>query len=103
MCSVTTLLQWPTALTGMEMPVIQVQKYRIWLLAKNILAPLPIGFAVFLVQLASIPVTGTGIDPARSLGVAIIFNRNLGWNDHVSKPIMIVSSCSQYLFIFLAK
>ncbi|XP_027185744.1 aquaporin PIP2-1-like isoform X2 [Coffea eugenioides] len=47
-----------------------------------ILAPLPIGFAVFLVQLASIPVTGTGIDPARSLGVAIIFNRDLGWNDH---------------------
>ncbi|CDP00595.1 unnamed protein product [Coffea canephora] len=56
----------------------------------QILAPLPIGFAVFLVQLASIPVTRTGIDPARSLGVAIIFNRDLGWNDHVSKPIMIV-------------
>ncbi|CDP03422.1 unnamed protein product [Coffea canephora] len=49
----------------------------------QILSPLPIGFAVFLVQLASIPVTGTGIDPASSLGVAITFNRDLGWNDHI--------------------
>ncbi|XP_019244613.1 PREDICTED: probable aquaporin PIP1-5 [Nicotiana attenuata] len=28
-----------------------------------ILAPLPIGFAVFLVHLATIPITGTGINP----------------------------------------
>ncbi|KAG6399330.1 hypothetical protein SASPL_140806 [Salvia splendens] len=34
-----------------------------------ILAPLPIGFAVFLVHLATIPITGTGINPARSLGI----------------------------------
>ncbi|KAK2370184.1 putative aquaporin PIP1-2 [Trifolium repens] len=32
-----------------------------------ILAPLPIGFAVFLVHLATIPITGTGINPAWSL------------------------------------
>ncbi|CAN1300666.1 Aquaporin PIP1-1, partial [Linum perenne] len=38
-------------------------------------APLPIGFAVFLVHLATIPITGTGINPARSLGAAIIFNK----------------------------
>ncbi|CAO2817043.1 unnamed protein product [Amaranthus hypochondriacus] len=48
-----------------------------------ILAPLPIGFAVFLVHLATIPVTGTGINPARSLGTAIIYNRRLhSWDDH---------------------
>ncbi|XP_044472848.1 aquaporin PIP1-1 [Mangifera indica] len=47
-----------------------------------ILAPLPIGFAVFLVHLATIPITGTGINPARSLGAAIIFNRDQAWNDH---------------------
>ncbi|CAN6471354.1 unnamed protein product [Victoria cruziana] len=47
-----------------------------------ILAPLPIGFAVFLVHLATIPITGTGINPARSLGAAIIFNRHDGWKDH---------------------
>ncbi|KAL3498865.1 hypothetical protein ACH5RR_041597 [Cinchona calisaya] len=47
-----------------------------------ILAPLPIGFAVFLVHLATIPITGTGINPARSLGTAIIFNKDLGWDDH---------------------
>ncbi|XP_021904034.1 probable aquaporin PIP1-2 [Carica papaya] len=47
-----------------------------------ILAPLPIGFAVFLVHLATIPITGTGINPARSLGAAIIFNRDKAWDDH---------------------
>ncbi|KAG6397058.1 hypothetical protein SASPL_143219 [Salvia splendens] len=47
-----------------------------------ILAPLPIGFAVFLVHLATIPITGTGINPARSLGAAIIYNRDHAWDDH---------------------
>ncbi|KAH7291402.1 hypothetical protein KP509_29G015500 [Ceratopteris richardii] len=47
-----------------------------------LLAPLPIGFAVFLVHLATIPITGTGINPARSLGAAIIYNNKHAWNDH---------------------
>lgn len=47
-----------------------------------LLVPLPIGFAVFLVHLATIPITGTGINPARSLGAAIIYNRDHAWNDH---------------------
>ncbi|KAL6552903.1 putative aquaporin PIP2-5 [Orobanche hederae] len=47
-----------------------------------ILAPLPIGFAVFIVHLATIPLTGTGINPARSLGAAVIFNKDKAWNDH---------------------
>ncbi|KAM0926101.1 hypothetical protein ACQ4PT_003921 [Festuca glaucescens] len=47
-----------------------------------ILAPLPIGFAVFLVHLATIPITGTGINPARSLGAAIIYNKKQSWDDH---------------------
>ncbi|KAH7849273.1 hypothetical protein Vadar_015457 [Vaccinium darrowii] len=46
-----------------------------------ILAPLPIGFAVFLVHLATIPITGTGINPARSLGAAIIYNKDHAWDD----------------------
>ncbi|ONK55525.1 uncharacterized protein A4U43_UnF2270 [Asparagus officinalis] len=50
--------------------------------AEIILAPLPIGFAVFLVHLATIPITGTGINPARSLGAAIIYNRDHAWDDH---------------------
>ena len=53
---------------------------------RQILAPLPIGFAVFLVHLATIPITGTGINPARSLGAAIIYNREHAWSDHVSEP-----------------
>ncbi|URE17747.1 Nucleotidyltransferase domain [Musa troglodytarum] len=47
-----------------------------------VLAPLPIGFAVFLVHLATIPITGTGINPARSLGAAIIYDKSHAWNDH---------------------
>ncbi|CAL9197507.1 unnamed protein product [Musa hybrid cultivar] len=47
-----------------------------------ILAPLPIGFAVFLVHLSTIPITGTGINPARSLGAAIIYNKGHAWDDH---------------------
>ncbi|KAE8731577.1 Aquaporin PIP2-2 [Hibiscus syriacus] len=47
-----------------------------------VLAPLPIGFAVFMVHLATIPITGTGINPARSFGAAVIFNRDKPWDDH---------------------
>ncbi|CAI0442763.1 unnamed protein product [Linum tenue] len=49
-----------------------------------VLAPLPIGFAVFMVHLATIPITGTGINPARSFGAAVIFNQEKPWDDHVS-------------------
>ncbi|ONM53248.1 Aquaporin PIP2-1 [Zea mays] len=41
-----------------------------------------IGFAVFMVHLATIPVTGTGINPARSLGAAVIYNKDKPWDDH---------------------
>jgi aquaporin PIP len=50
----------------------------------QVLAPLPIGFAVFMVHLATIPITGTGINPARSFGAAVIYNRSKPWHDHVS-------------------
>jgi aquaporin PIP len=46
-----------------------------------VLAPLPIGFAVFIVHLATIPITGTGINPARSLGAAVIYNQDKAWDD----------------------
>ncbi|GMQ09473.1 hypothetical protein CsSME_00052842 [Camellia sinensis var. sinensis] len=47
-----------------------------------VLAPLPIGFAVFMVHLATIPVTSTGINPTRSLGAAVIYNQEKAWHDH---------------------
>ncbi|PON53501.1 Major intrinsic protein [Parasponia andersonii] len=47
----------------------------------HVLAPLPIGFAVFMVHLATIPITGTGINPARSFCAAVIFNNEKVWND----------------------
>ncbi|XP_052479682.1 protein IN CHLOROPLAST ATPASE BIOGENESIS, chloroplastic [Gossypium raimondii] len=34
--AVTALLRWPTAPTGMEMPVVEVRKHGVWLLAKNV-------------------------------------------------------------------
>ncbi|KAL7101404.1 hypothetical protein ACP275_08G051800 [Erythranthe tilingii] len=34
--SVTALLRWPTAPAGMEMPVVEVRKYGVWLLSKNV-------------------------------------------------------------------
>ncbi|KAL8149119.1 aquaporin PIP2-7-like [Apium graveolens] len=46
------------------------------------LLPLPIGFAVFIVHLATIPITGTSINPARSFGPAVIYNNHKVWNDH---------------------
>ncbi|KAK8947748.1 Aquaporin PIP2-4 [Platanthera guangdongensis] len=46
-----------------------------------VLAPLPIGFAVFMVHLATIPITGTGINPARSLGAAVIYHKTKAWDD----------------------
>ncbi|KAJ0771700.1 putative major intrinsic protein [Helianthus annuus] len=47
-----------------------------------VLAPLPIGFAVFLVHLATIHITGSGINPARSFGAAVIYNDDKAWDDH---------------------
>lgn len=49
----------------------------------QVLAPLPIGFAVFMVHLATIPITGTGINPARSLGAAVIYDKKKAWDDQV--------------------
>jgi aquaporin PIP len=43
------------------------------------LAPLTIGLAVFLAHCLAIPVTGTGINPARSFGTAVVSNN---WNGH---------------------
>ncbi|XP_064977129.1 aquaporin PIP2-5-like isoform X1 [Musa acuminata AAA Group] len=53
----------------------------IWRSSLQVLAPLPIGFAVFMVHLATIPITGTGINPARSLGAAVIYNQDKAWDD----------------------
>ncbi|TVT96987.1 hypothetical protein EJB05_00230, partial [Eragrostis curvula] len=45
------------------------------------LGPLAIGFAVFVVHLATIPITGTGINPARSLGPAVVVHHRAVWKD----------------------
>nr|POF01596.1 aquaporin pip2-3 [Quercus suber] len=35
-----------------------------------------------MVNLATIPITGTGINPARSFGAAVIYNKAEAWDDH---------------------
>ncbi|KAA0857236.1 hypothetical protein EYC93_26645, partial [Enterobacter hormaechei] len=30
----------------------------------------------------TIPITGTGINPARSLGAAVLYNQHAAWKDH---------------------
>ncbi|URD72559.1 plasma membrane intrinsic protein [Musa troglodytarum] len=62
--------------------------------AVQVLAPLPIGFAVSTVHLGTIPITRTGIDPARSLGAAVLYDQRTAWRDHVS--------CSQNSWAALA-
>ncbi|XP_051152509.1 probable aquaporin PIP2-4 [Andrographis paniculata] len=47
-----------------------------------VLAPLPIGFAVFVVHLGSMSITGTGINPARSFGAAVMYGNHKAWHDH---------------------
>uniref|UniRef100_A0ACD5ZTE4 Uncharacterized protein n=1 Tax=Avena sativa TaxID=4498 RepID=A0ACD5ZTE4_AVESA len=47
-----------------------------------LVAALPIGLAVFVVHLATIPITGTGINPARSLGAAVLYNHPKTWEQH---------------------
>jgi aquaporin PIP len=49
----------------------------------QVLAPLPIGFVVFVVHLATIPITGTGINPARSFRAAVVYNQRNAWADQV--------------------
>ncbi|KAL2629083.1 hypothetical protein R1flu_013769 [Riccia fluitans] len=46
-----------------------------------VLTPLPIVFAVFVVHLVTIPITGCGINPARSFGPAVVWNHGNAWDD----------------------
>ena len=78
-------MKWVNILTALSVHIVAYGLEFLWQFVQ-ILAPLPIGFAVFLVHLATIPITGTGINPARSLGAAIIYNKDHSWDDHVSFP-----------------
>lgn len=55
-----------------------------------------------MVHLATIPVTGTGINPARSLGAAVIFNDDKAWDDHVS-PTHLFQSLNPFAHHFEVK
>eukprot|EP00850_Spirogloea_muscicola_P009144 SM000050S17069 [mRNA] locus=s50:702896:704709:- [translate_table: standard] len=46
------------------------------------LAPLAIGFTVFVISIATAPVTGSGVNPARSFASAVIAGSDKVWADH---------------------
>ncbi|KAL7170143.1 hypothetical protein ACSBR2_035072 [Camellia fascicularis] len=46
-----------------------------------VLAPLAIGFTVFMVHLATIPITVIGINPARNFGTTVIYGKQKAWDD----------------------
>jgi aquaporin TIP len=45
----------------------------------TVIAPLAIGFAILVIHLVAIPLTGAGVNPARTFGPAVAFNE---WGDH---------------------
>lgn len=61
------------------------------------MAPLAIGFAVFMAHLATIPITGTGINPARSFGAAVVYNHHKAWSDHVINLILLIDRMMAWL------
>lgn len=67
----------------------------------QVLSPLPIGLAVFVVHLATIPITGTGINPARSLGTNLIYRSTTEAMDDLVRSsltsLVHVSSCYSIL------
>jgi len=43
-----------------------------------VIAPLAIGFSILVIHLVAIPLTGSGVNPARTFGPMVVFNR---WDD----------------------
>jgi hypothetical protein len=79
-----------------------VEQILLFLMHVQVLAPLAIGFTVFLVHLATIPITGTGINPARSFASAAILNNPQAWHQHVCISRRLCTYkyiCTYYVFM----
>ena len=53
-----------------------------------IIAPLAIGFAYLVIHLVAIPLTGAGVNPARTFGPQVVFNRWHDWWVYYVGPLL---------------
>ena len=52
-----------------------------------------------MVHLGTIPITGTGINPARSFGAAVIYNNDKAWDDQVSSFFFCIPCEDDFFFL----
>jgi aquaporin TIP len=65
-----------------------------------IIAPLAIGFSILVINLVAIPLTGAGVNPARTFGPALVFNRWDDWWIYYVGPVL-GGSIAALLYYFL--
>ena len=74
--------------------------------AQSALAPFAIGMSVFVVHIATIPITGTSINPARSFGPAVVAGGDC-WNDQwvfwIGPYCGAILAAVVYVFVFATK
>lgn len=53
-----------------------------------VIAPIAIGFSILVIHLVAIPLTGAGVNPARTFGPMLVFNRWDDWWIYYAGPLL---------------